>query len=444
MIKIYDSFSQTLKPLATNENKQINMYLCGPTVYNYIHIGNARGIIVFDVLHRLLIHQKYKINYVHNITDIDDKIIKQALQLNVTENDITKKYTIAYMADLTKLNIISPTHLPKVSAFMPQIIDFISSLISKNYAYVVDGDVYFKVKMIKDYGALAHKNIKDLIPNFRIKKIDIKANDLDFVLWKSTTVGVNWNSPWGKGRPGWHTECTVFVQQLFGGQTINLHGGGIDLKFPHHENERAQFMAQNKQEMAHIWWHNGHVQMADEKMSKSLNNFIFVKDFCEKYHPNVLRYLILNRHHPQPLNFNHQTLENGIMAIKKYENILKQWVYQLFINNITSTNNYDQTYYDQVINSLSNNINTTNVITLVETMIKNINEALLNKTFSEPQQVIFNTFVFTLQILGFNFKFGNYNHETKTKIKTWEHLKTTKQYVAADQIREQLKKDNII
>lgn len=443
MIKIYDSFSQTLQLLAGNK-KQINIYLCGPTVYNYVHIGNVRGVLVFDVLHRLLIHQNYEINYIHNITDIDDKIIKKAQELKITEEVVTAKYTTAYLADLKQLNIVLPTKLPKVSNYISEIINFINSLIIKDYAYVINGNVYFKVNKVKDYGALAHKNIEDLIPNFRIKSLVSKENDFDFALWKVTTVGMSWDSPWGKGRPGWHTECACFVETLFSGKTIDLHGGGIDLKFPHHENERAQFNANNNKEIANIWWHNGHIKIASEKMSKSLNNFILVKDFCQQYHPNVLRYLILNRDHQQPIDLNKKTIDNALIAIKKYENVLKQWTYQVFINNIINNDHHHQFYYQQVISNLSNNIDTTNTITLIENMTKKINAALVTKNFNKESQEIFFTFTFTLTILGFNFKFGNYSEKIKSKIKIWEQLKQQKKYQEADKIRQELKKMNII
>lgn len=443
MIKIYDSFSQTLQSLAPSK-KEVNMYLCGPTVYNYIHVGNVRGVLVFDVLHRLLIHQNYKINYVHNITDIDDKIINKAINLKITEQEVTEKYTTAYFKDLEKLNIIFPTKLPKVSEYIPIIIDFINNLIIKDYAYVTNGDVYFKVNKLKDYGALAHKNINDLIPNFRVKSLVFKENDLDFALWKSTTVGVTWNSTWGKGRPGWHTECVCFIQKLFNSQTIDLHGGGIDLKFPHHENERAQFIATNNKKMASIWWHNGHVNVSNEKMSKSLNNFILVNEFCQQYHPNVLRYLILNRDHQQPIDFNQETIENGLASTKKYENVLKQWTYQTFINNIIFKTSNHSMYYQQVITNLSNNIDTTNTITLIENMTKKLNDAINKKNFSKEFQEIFYTFSFTLNILGFDFKFGNYSEKIKSKIKKWEQLKKDKKFQEADKIRQELKDLNII
>jgi len=443
MIKIYDSFSQTLKPLINHE-KTVQLYLCGPTVYHYIHIGNARPVLVMDVLHRLLIHQKYQINYVHNITDIDDKIINQAIAQKTSPNVISEKYTLAYLADLKTLNIISPTMMPKVSDYLPPIINFINSLINASYAYISDDDVYFNVSKIPDYGSLSHKKITDLIPNLELQKGAFKNNPLDFALWKKTKIGINWNSPWGQGRPGWHTECVTFVHELFNGQTIDLHGGGIDLKFPHHENERAQFYAHHQTELAHIWWHNGHVNLANEKMSKSLNNTVLVKDFCQKFHPNVLRFLMLNRNHQQPITFNSLTLDYAIITIKRYENILKQWTYQLFINNSQQVGNYDQLYYQAIINHLSNNLDTTNTITVIETMIKQIKTAIVKQDFSQNQKDVFATLVFGFEILGFNFQFGNYTSNIKLKIKKWEQLKNQKNYQAADQIRAELQDLNII
>lgn len=444
MIKVYDSFSQTLKPLVVTNDNKVNIYLCGPTVYNYVHIGNVRGVIIMDILHRLLIYQKYQVNYAHNITDIDDKIISQAELLKTTETQLSTKYKFAYLQDLKTLNIILPNSLPTVSEYMPKIINFIEKLIMEDYAYVINNDVYFKVNKIKVYGSLAHKNIIDLIPNFRVKNQRPKADVLDFALWKATTIGINWNSPWGKGRPGWHTECVAFIENIFNGKTINLHGGGIDLKFPHHENERAQFIAYHNQELANIWWHNGHVNIANEKMSKSLNNFVLVKDFCKQYHPHVLRYLILNRDHQQPIDFNDETITNGLSSMKKYEQVLKLWTYQLFINNIKTSKNYHKPYYEKVIMFLSNNIDTTNTITLLETMTKQINEAIVKKDFSKINQNIFYTFTFTLKILGFDFKFGNYTSKIKIQIKLWEKLKSEKDYQEADKIRAQLQSLNII
>lgn len=437
MIKLFDSMSKTKKELTNN--KIVNFYLCGPTVYNYIHVGNIRPVLVFDVLHRLLKHQAYQINYVHNITDIDDKIIHQAEAEGISEAQLTEKYLQAYLADLKTLNVLMPTKMPKVTDFIPENIKFIEDLISKKYAYVASSDVYFQVDKIPSYGALANKKLAELMPNARIANKENKASAFDFALWKDTRVGLHWDSPWGKGRPGWHTECVVFINQEFHSQTINLHGGGIDLKFPHHENERAQFLAATGKELANIWWHNGHVNLASEKMSKSLNNVILVKDFCQQYQPFVLRYLILNHDHQQPIDFTETIIIEADSIVKKYQSLLQLWSYQTFINQVQKqAGKFHDKYYQDIIEYLSDNINTTNVFTDISSMIKDLNQALQQKNFDAEKQSIFQTLVFAFEILGFNFQYGNYSEQTKAKIKTWEELKTKKDFEKADLIRQEL------
>lgn len=438
MIKIFDSMSKTKKQLTTN--KVVNCYLCGPTVYNYVHIGNIRPVIVIDVLHRLLIHQKYQVNYIHNITDIDDKIIDQAKKEKTTESKISTKYFQAYLNDLKSLNILLPTKMPKVTDYIPENIKFIESLINSKNAYPTDDGVYFEVDKVPSYGALANKKLSELIPNFRTNEKIAKKSPFDFALWKSTSVGINWKSPWNQGRPGWHTECVTFIEIFFKGKTIDFHGGGIDLKFPHHENERVQFLVKHNRPLTNIWWHNGHINLDNEKMSKSLNNVILVKDFCQKYHPNVLRYLILNHDHQQPINFTEQLITEALNTIKKYQSILQLWTYQMFINNvkISKKKQYHKNYYQLVINYLSDNINTTNVFTVVSNIIKELYDQINKKDFSQQAQDIFQTLVFTLEILGFNFKFGNYSKTIQTKIKNWEELKSKKDFKNADLIRSEL------
>lgn len=437
MIRIFDSMSKTKKQLTTN--KVVNLYLCGPTVYNYIHIGNIRPVIIIDVLHRLLINEKYQINYVHNITDIDDKIIDQAKKEKITEAKISNKYFHAYLADLKTLNILLPTKMPRVTNYISENIKFIETLIALKSAYIAKNDVYFEVDKVASYGALANKKLDELIPNFRTNK-EAKKSPFDFALWKDTEIGINWNSPWGKGRPGWHTECVTFIEILFGGKTINLHGGGIDLKFPHHENERVQFLVKHNQPLANIWWHNGHVNLDNEKMSKSLNNVILVKDFCQKYQANVLRYLILNHDHQQPINFTEQLIVEAVNTIKKYQTILQLWSYQLFNNaiKVKPKVKFNKKYYQLVINYLSDNINTTNVLTTISNMIKELHDKISKTDFSEPSQAIFQTLIFTFEILGFTFQFGNYSKAVQTKIKNWEALKAKKDFKKADLIRTEL------
>lgn len=439
MIKIFDSMSKTKKELSTNNI--VNLYLCGPTVYNYIHIGNIRPVLVIDVLHRLLVHQKYQINYVHNITDIDDKIISQAKKEQKSELEITEKYFQAYLTDLKALNILLPTKMPKVTDYITENIEFIADLVDKKNAYIADHDVYFQIDKIVSYGSLSNQKLADLVSNARISNKKNKSLIFDFSLWKETSVGLNWKSPWGNGRPGWHTECVVFIKNLFGGKTINFHGGGIDLIFPHHENERAQFWAATNQELANIWWHNGHINLASEKMSKSLNNVVLVRDFCQKYHPFVLRYLILNHDHHQPINFTDELIVEAVNTIKKYYVILQLWNYHNFITFgcvENQTSNYDKKYYQLIIKYLSDNISTTNVFTVITGMIKELHQAIAKKDFGDSKQNLFQTLIFAFEILGFNFPYNNYTVEVKSKIKQWEELKVKKNFEEADLLRQEL------
>lgn len=444
MIKIFDSMSKTKKVLT--KDRVVTLYLCGPTVYNYVHIGNVRPVIVIDVLHRLLLHEKYHINYVHNITDIDDKIINEAQKHKTTEKKISEKYYLAYVEELNKLNILMPTNMPKVSDFTNEIIEFINKLVSTNYAYVSGQDVYFQVDKIKSYGVLANKNLDELKPNFRITDNKLKQSPFDFALWKGTKEGLKWQSPFGSGRPGWHTECVVFIEKIFKGQTIDFHGGGIDLKFPHHENERAQFLVYANKELANIWWHNGHINFNNEKMSKSLGNIILVKDFCNNYQPAVLRYLILNHDHQQPINFTEELIVEANSTIKKYQTILQLWKYHSFINKkeFHQANKHDDKYYQNVINYLKDNLTTTNVLTTISNMIKDLNQAIKTKDFSDKYQSIFKTLIFTFEILGFNFNLENYSDDVKIKIEDWENLKKQKLYDQADLLRKELQDLDIL
>lgn len=444
MIKLYDSIDKKLKVL-TDKNI-VNIYLCGPTVYNYIHIGNARPVVVMDVLHRLLVHLKYQINYVHNITDVDDKIINQAAKLNISEKEVSDKYLSAYLQDLKTMNVLIPNKMPKVSNYISQIIEFVMQLVNKGNAYVSNNDVYFKIDSISSYGKLSKKNINDLISTERVNNSSYKENINDFALWKTTDLGIKWQSPWNIGRPGWHTECVVFIEKLFNQQTIDVHAGGVDLKFPHHENERAQFLAAYDKELANIWWHNGHVNFNNEKMSKSLNNFILVKDFVENHSGFVLRYLLLNHDHQQPINFCDELISEAKIVIKKYQNILKLWVYNSFINNkeIIKSQEFNKKYYKEIVGCLSNNVDTTNTFTLINSMVKELNEAIKKNDYQKEKQLIFNTLVFALEVLGFQFQYGDYSHEQKELISKWLKTKQEKDYQTADLIRQQLQDLNIL
>ena len=276
-MKIFNSYTNKLEEFKSIQKGVVNMYVCGPTVYNYIHIGNARPVIFFDTVRRYLEHREYKVNFVSNFTDVDDKIITKALELEVTEKEVTDKFIAAFLKDVERVNSSTDYTKPRVTKYMDHIINYIVILVKKGYAYVVEGDVYFRVTNVENYGGLSNRNIDDLISGSRVEVNDKKENPLDFTLWKKTDVGIKFDSPWGKGRPGWHTECVAMIDDIFG-EKIDIHGGGSGLMFPHHENEIAQSMVLNNHTLAKYWMHNGLLNIGGSKMSKSEGEVVLVKE----------------------------------------------------------------------------------------------------------------------------------------------------------------------
>ncbi|MDE7221949.1 MAG: cysteine--tRNA ligase, partial [Ureaplasma sp.] len=315
MLKLYDSKTNTLKEI---DEQFVSMYNCGPTVYNHIHIGNARPLVTFDVLHRLLKYLKRDVKYVLNITDIDDKIINAAKNKNMSELELSNYYADQYFLILNKLNIL-PMINPKVTDNIEGIVDYINQLVLKNNAYFNEiGDIYFDVTSIDGYGSISHQNMDKLISGTRVYIDENKKNLNDFVLWKKTNSGIKWDSPWFKGRPGWHSECSYLINKLIGKQ-VTIHGGGMDLKFPHHENENAQNLALYNCDLAKVWLHIGMININNEKMSKSLNNFILVKDILQSYSWQSLRWFFYQSGIANPLNYTEDTMnqmENELKKIK--------------------------------------------------------------------------------------------------------------------------------
>ena len=295
-MKLYNSYTQTVEEIRPIEEGKISMYVCGPTVYNYPHIGNARPIVVFDTLKKALTVQGYDVTFASNYTDVDDKIINTAIEQNVSEKEITDKSIKAYNDVRFGLNADLPDYAPRVTETMDQIIAFIQELIDKGAAYQVGGDVYFRVESDKNYGELSHQNIEDLVVGARIDENTMKENPLDFTLWKATDKGIQWDTPWSKGRPGWHTECVVMIQDVFKRNLIDIHGGGLDLKFPHHENEIAQCRACHSTPLANTWVHNGMINIDGTKMSKSLGNVRWAKDLIATYGGNTMRWAMISSH----------------------------------------------------------------------------------------------------------------------------------------------------
>ena len=322
MIRIYNTLSKKKEDFIPLEEGKVRMYVCGPTVYNFIHIGNARPMIVFDTVRRYLEHKGYEVNFVSNFTDVDDKIIKKANEEGVSAEEISQRYIAECKKDMEGMNIMPATTHPLATQEIDGMIDMISELIDKGDAYAVNGTVYFRTRQFKDYGKLSHKNLDDLQAGNRsllVSGEDEKEDPLDFVLWKPKKEGEPyWKSPWGDGRPGWHIECSVMSKKYLGEQ-IDIHGGGEDLIFPHHENEIAQSESCSGKEFARYWMHNAFLNIDNRKMSKSLGNFFTVREISEKYDLQVLRFFMLNAHYRSPLNFSAELMESSKNALERIQ-----------------------------------------------------------------------------------------------------------------------------
>lgn len=319
-MKIYNTLTRQKEEFKSINEGKVGIYVCGPTVYNYIHIGNARPICVFDVLRRFLQYIGYEVKFVQNFTDVDDKIIKKSIEDGVEAKEVSEKYIKEYLVDLHGLNALDADISPKVTESMDIIIDLIKILVDKGYAYEVQGDVYFRTRKFKGYGKLIKQSIDDLMSGARIDVNDIKEDPLDFALWKSAKEGEPfWESPWGKGRPGWHIECSAMSKHYIG-ETIDIHGGGVDLIFPHHENEIAQSEAATGEPLAHYWMHNGHINIDNKKMSKSKGNFFTTRDVAEKYGYEAIRYLMIQAHYRSPINYSIELLEACKASLERLYN----------------------------------------------------------------------------------------------------------------------------
>ena len=326
-MKLYNTMSNKIEEFETIENGKVKMYVCGPTVYNYIHLGNARPIIVFDTLARYFKYRGYDVTYIQNFTDVDDKIIKRANEEGISVKEVTEKYIKGFFEDIEPLNISDDIIRPKVTENMPEIIEIIKKLIDEGFAYEKDGNVFFEVKKFEEYGSLSNQKIDELEIGARVDIMEEKNNPLDFALWKRKKEGEPyWDSPWGQGRPGWHIECSAMAKKYLG-DTFDIHGGGQDLVFPHHENEIAQSRCAYHGNFANYWLHNGFIQVNGDKMSKSLGNFFLLREILGKFPGNVVRLFILGTHYRKPINFSMDKMEDSRKTLK---------------NIVTSMNNFSE------------------------------------------------------------------------------------------------------
>lgn len=376
-MKIYNTLTrqkEEFKPI--NEGKA-GIYVCGPTVYNYIHIGNARPICVFDVLRRFLKYIGYDVKFVQNFTDVDDKIIKRANEEGVEASEISEKYIKEYLTDLRGLNALEADISPKVTDNMDIIIDLIKILVNKGFAYEVNGDVYFRTRKFKGYGKLINQSVDDLMSGARIDVNDIKEDPLDFALWKAAKEGEPfWESPWGKGRPGWHIECSAMSKHYIG-NTIDIHGGGVDLIFPHHENEIAQSEAATGEPLANYWMHNGHINIDNKKMSKSAGNFFTTRDVAEKYGYEAIRYLMIQAHYRSPINYSVDLLEACKASLERLYNCRNSIDRAMNTAHDGELSGKVKEFLDkrkaQFVDALSDDLNTADALSAIFELVREIN-----------------------------------------------------------------------
>ena len=444
-MKLYNSYSQKIEELKPIEPGKVSMYVCGPTVYNYPHVGNARPIVVFDTLKKALEAQGFDVTYVSNYTDVDDKIINTAIEQNVSEKEITDKYIKAYAQTRTDLHADQPDVTPRVTETMDQVIAFIQKLIDVGAAYQVGGDVYFRVDADKKYGELSHQNIEDLMVGARIDENTNKENPLDFTLWKETDKGIKWDTPWSKGRPGWHTECVVMIQDVFKKSLIDIHGGGLDLKFPHHENEIAQCEMVNDTHLANLWVHNGMINIDNKKMSKSIGNVRWAKDLIAKFGGNEIRWILISTHYRAPLNLTAETFTQAEKELSRIQTAYTQASVKLQLANAPASNDVDETLWSAFIETLNDDLNTPNAISTVFDLVKQLNQALRKREIDQVfVSTLKNTLDQMLHILGIEFEDIQLSQEDKDLYAQWRKAVSEKDFEHADQYRAQLQEKGII
>ncbi|TVY12304.1 cysteine--tRNA ligase [Candidatus Phytoplasma pini] len=438
MLKIYNSLQRKKENLNIKNKQKMNIYVCGPTVYDHLHIGNTRNLIFFDLLKRYLTTLGIQIYLVVNITDLDDKIIQVALSQKTTEKNISNKYTNYFFKLLKKLEIDLIDEFPLVTDNIKDIVLYVDELIKKGYAYSTKSGIYFRVHLIENYGILSKQVLNKLKKNVR-KELDIeKENSEDFILWKRTEIGVKYPSPWFFGRPGWHTECVVLIKKIFK-TTIDIHGGGSDLKFPHHENEIAQFFASDKKPLANFFMHIGQVNYQQQKMSKSTGNIIFTKDLLKKYEVNSIKLLFLSYHYSQPIDYSDDLIKFFEQKYNKLIFILNKNNFKIVFNKIKKSEIID--YYIQKFRSLmDNDFNTANVVTLIEELCKIINKSN-DLIFLTKLQ---NTLLYLFNTLGIKIKLKEITIEKINLYQKWKKFLKEKNFQKADILRNILKKENIL
>ncbi|UTR16695.1 cysteine--tRNA ligase [Salipaludibacillus sp. LMS25] len=451
-IKLYNTLTRKKETFQPIEEGKIKMYVCGPTVYNYIHIGNARPAVVFDMVRRYFEYKGYDVQYISNFTDVDDKIIKAAEEMGEDVMAVAERFINAYYEDTGALGVKKADEHPRVTDTMPEIISFIEKLVEKDYAYESEGDVYFRTRKFAGYGKLSHQSIDDLQAGARIQVGEKKEDPLDFVLWKAAKPGeISWESTWGHGRPGWHIECSAMVKKYLG-ETIDIHAGGQDLSFPHHENEIAQSEALNEKKMANYWIHNGYINIDNEKMSKSLGNFILVHDIIRQFDPEVVRFFIVNAHYRSPINFSDDQLASAKSSLERIKTTYLNISHRLaetaglgeeterWLNDIIRL-------HERFIHAMDDDFNSANAVAATFDLVKLANIYLEEK---QTNRDVLKAFLKELDdmayVLGLALKTEPelLDEEVEALIEERITARKNRDFARADDIRDELKAKNII
>ena len=465
-MKLYNTMTNKIEEFKTIEENKVKMYVCGPTVYNYIHLGNARPIVVFDTLARYFKYKGMEVDYVQNFTDVDDKIINKSIEEGISASEVSEKYIKCFFEDINRLNILESVKRPKVTENMTEIIEIIQKLIDNGFAYEKDGDVYFEVKKYKDYGNLSNQKIEELELGARIDVSEIKKNPMDFALWKKKKKEGEpfWESPWGQGRPGWHIECSAMAKKYLG-DTFDIHGGGQDLVFPHHENEIAQSKCAYHGNFANYWLHNGFIQINGDKMSKSLGNFFLLREILEKFSGNVVRLFILSTHYRKPINFSFENMEdtkkalqNIVKSMNKFENIVEKYKNEKIENVKISEFSQKIDEFDKKFEeAMDEDMNTPQALATIFDQIRETNKFIstnesefstiyyeIKKSYDSLKAKIENVFGIAIEVENAVKEEDGENMELTKKliellIKLRSEARSEKNFKLSDEIRDELK-----
>ncbi|WP_129599422.1 cysteine--tRNA ligase [Anaerophilus nitritogenes] len=450
-MKIYNTLTRKKEEFIPIDEKEVKIYACGPTVYNYFHIGNARPFVVFDTLRRYLEYRGYKVKFVQNFTDVDDKIINRGKEEGITPGEVSEKYIKEYFKDAQSIGVKKADIHPKVTETMEDIIKFVHDLVKKGYAYEVDGDVYFDTSKFEEYGKLSKQSIEDLEAGARIEVKDIKKSPMDFALWKNQKAEeIAWDSPWGKGRPGWHIECSVMSTKYLG-ETIDIHGGGQDLIFPHHENEIAQSEACTGKPFAKYWMHNGYITINNEKMSKSKGNFFTVRDIIKDFDGEVVRFFLLSAQYRNPINFSRELMEQGKSGLERLyhaknnlSHLLDHTKGNMSEEEKEIFKGYEK-YKEKFISSMDDDLNTADAIASVFELVKELNSTMNIDHSKEFIQKSYDLFMELVGVLGLLQKEEkSLDEEIEKLVHDRQEARKNKDYALADKIRDDLKLRGII